>query len=51
MEGLFPLNRMVAGGRIFGREGKGLPSTTFLDRGNGNASAHPSAAVALGMGL
>lgn len=25
MEGLIPLSRMVAGGRVFGEEGKGLP--------------------------
>lgn len=38
MEGLFPLIRMAAGGRVFGEEGKGLPSTSFDDQGNGNAS-------------
>jgi hypothetical protein len=39
MEGLFPLSRMAAGGRVFGEEGKGLPSTPFNDQGNGNASS------------
>ena len=38
MEGLFPLSPMVAGGRVFGKEGKGLPSTSFDDHGNGNAA-------------
>jgi hypothetical protein len=38
MEGLFPLNRIVAVGRFFSEEGEGLPSTSFDDRGNGDAS-------------
>ena len=33
MEGLFPLSRMVAGGGVFGEEGKVLPSTSSMITG------------------
>jgi hypothetical protein len=35
MEGLFPLSRMAAGGRIFGEEGNLLPSTSSMIMGTG----------------
>ena len=33
MEGLFPLSRMVAGRRVFGKEGNVLPSTSSMITG------------------
>jgi hypothetical protein len=47
MEGLFPLSRMAAGGRVFGEKGNVLPSTPSMITG---MEMLPQAAVRSGPG-